>query len=265
MLSLHTLGKYKGCRMGRGGGSLSLTLAPIDRQVFVPWVLNVQTPSPPVPKRAVYGRTWDVESIGRTYVVTLGDGQWYAARGQQGSVSPGARPGRAPVLREELEAEGRSESWGSAAPTIRRRSLVKLLLDRRRGDGGVNTTQTRVLTHYRDRLITGHSTGSHGRREHTDEPVPGGGARCFCAWARATNSVPSSSAHARPLVLRQSTHQSSPGSRLHCSALACAWADSITCVLLSSPLSRDGVLSCGLTTPYSPHYNQATHNIAYIY
>lgn len=150
------LGEVEGC-VGWGGGviSLSLTLAPIDRQVFVPWVLNVQTPSPPVPKRAVYGRTWDVDSTGRTYVVTLGDGQWYAARGQQGSVSPGARPGRAPVLREELKAEGRSESWGSAAPTIRRRSLVQLLLDRRRGDGGVNKTQTRVLnalqrqTHHR--------------------------------------------------------------------------------------------------------------------
>lgn len=249
MLSLHTWGKYKGCRMVRGGGSLSLTLAPIDRQVFVPWVLNVQTPSPPVPKRAVYGRTWDVESIGRTYVVTLGDGQWYAARGQQGSVSPGARPGRAPVLREELKAEGRSESWGSAAPTIRRRSLVKLLLDRRRGDGGVNTTQTRVLNALQ-------------RQTHHLLTALGRTAVASILTSRSREAALAASAHELepPIACRATVRTPAPSFSANPHTSPLPEVGSIValslvhepCVLLSSPLSRDGVLSCGLTTPYSP-------------
>lgn len=244
MLSLHTWGKYKGCRMGRGELITNIS-ADWPPSVCPLGAKCTNTKSARAKESRVRANMRRREY--RAYLCC--DSGWRAvvrSTGPAGEREPGgpARqsprpPGRTEGRRKKRELMKRGAYHTAAEPG---EALAWSASWWRYSEHNTDTSADRTTE--TDSSPT-HSTGSqHGRREHTDEPVPGGGARCFCAWARATNSVPSSSAHARPLVLRQSTDQSSPGSRLHCIALACAWADSITCVLLSSPLSRDGRTVC---------------------
>lgn len=99
--------------------------------------------------------TYEILDFG-TYVVGLCNRQRDTARwGQQRSgqgcwaAQQGRSSGpRTPVLREVLQSEGGGDRGrlAAATPTIRWRSLVDLLLDGRRGDGGEATRRAEHCT-----------------------------------------------------------------------------------------------------------------------